>query len=306
MFFWCVIVVWTGTIYEFSKDEEYLWLFIQFNLIRLPLIITATYLVLYFLIPRYLIESKQYRLFALGFGGILLSTILLDRVIIGTPLVHQLLESTQLEYRFFNRIPIVRNTFLLISIIGLAALIRILKLYFVQERRQLQLQEVQLATELAFLKAQVNPHFLFNALNNLYSMAVQREQTELAAGLENLSGIMRYLTYDSNAELVPLSKEIELLRQYIEIQQLRLDLSDDVTFVFNIKGSMQGQFIAPVLLLPMVENACKHGIRPDSSCLIMIDLVVNEGTLQVKIKNTLHAEKIKFMGRRRWDWSGQC
>ena len=100
---------------------------------------------------------------------------------------------------------------------GLASLIRFFRLYQRQEKAKHQLAEDNLKTELAFLKNQVNPHFLFNALNNIYSMAVQKEQPEIASGIEHLSGIMKYLTYDSSANLVPLDKEIKLIRDYIDI-----------------------------------------------------------------------------------------
>ena len=288
--FWIVIVVCTSAVYDKSKGI-FIWTYIQFNLIRLPLILTTTYVVLYGLIPRYLINRKQYWHFAGYFIVTVLLTILLDRIIIGSQLIGDLLAETKLKYRFFSQVPIVRNAFLLVATIGLATMIRFFKLYLKQERHKHQLQEAKLATELAFLKAQVNPHFLFNTLNNLYSMAVQKEQPELAEGLANLSGIMRYLTYDSNASTVPLAKEIELLQQYIEIQRLRQSEQDDITIVFNIKGVARHHQIAPVLLLPIVENAFKHGVLPGRESLVLIDLEVKEEKLYFQVKNTLHPKQ---------------
>ncbi len=295
MLFWAVIVLWSSTIYDYKG--MYGPIFILFNLIRLPVIMLATYLVLYGLIPKYLIQSRQYQKFGLWFVLILLVATLLDRVIIGSDLLAPQLEEAGLTYRFFNEVPILRNAFLLISIMGLASMIRFFKLFIHQERHRNEIQKEKLATELAFLKAQVNPHFLFNALNNLYSMAIQKDQTELAGGLENLSGIMHYLTYESNAEKVDIEKEILLIQHYIEIQSLRLSETDDATIAFHIDGSTKGVRIAPVLLLPLVENAFKHGVEPDKKSLVKIDLLIEGNTLIFTIKNTIRQSQVQDLGK---------
>lgn len=298
LLFWAVMVVWTSTIYD-PCNGEFIFTFIIFNLIRLPVIGASTYFVLYFLIPQFLIKRKRYGPFTALFLATLLVTIIADRLVIGTPFIIKLMKDTGLEYHFFNEVPIVRNAFLLVAMIGMASMIRFFKLYLIQEREQHQLQRLQLATELAFLKTQVNPHFLFNSLNNLYSMAIQKEYFDLAGGLENLSGIMRYLTYDSNAQKVALTKEIELLQQYIGMQQWRLDEDDDITVVFKTKGELQHLQIAPVLLLPIVENAFKHGVRPGRSSMVSIDLEVMADKLCFNVTNTLqedHREAIDKPG----------
>lgn len=291
--FWIVIVLWSSTIYDYKGLFGPV--FILFNLLRLPVIMGATYLVLYLLIPRYLIHSRQYLKFSLWFLLILLMATILDRLIIGSNLLAPQLEEVGLTYRFFNEIPILRNAFLLVSIIGLASMIRFFKLFILQERRRNEIQEEKLATELAFLKAQVNPHFLFNALNNLYSMAIQKDQTELAGGLENLSGIMYYLTYESNAPKVAIEKEIHLIRHYIEIQSLRLSETDEATIAFQVRGSTNGIMIAPVLLLPLVENAFKHGVEPDKKSLVKIDLILEDNRLTFKVKNTVRQSQVQHL-----------
>lgn len=282
--FWIVIVLWSSTIYDYKGMFGSI--FILFNLTRLPVIMLATYVVLYGLIPRYLIESRQYVSFGIWFFFIMVLATLLDRLIIGSDLLAPQMEEIGLSYKFFNEVPILRNAFLLVSIIGLASMIRFFKLFILQERHRSEIQKEKLTTELSFLKAQVNPHFLFNALNNLYSMAVQQEQGELAEGLENLSGIMYYLTYESNAPKVAIEKEIHLIQNYIEIQSLRLAETDDTTIGFQVEGNPQGFMIAPVLLLPLVENAFKHGVEPDKKSLVKINLKVTATNLTFSIKNT--------------------
>ncbi len=290
VFFWAIIALWSSTIYDYKG--AYGLHFIIFNLVRLPVIMIATYIVLYWLIPKYLIQGKKYFQFGAWFLIIFLVATVLDRLIIGSDLVAPKMSALGLTYSFFNGIPILRNAFLLISIMGLAAMIRIFKLYYVQERKQHEIQQEMLASELAFLKAQVNPHFLFNALNNLYSMAIQKGDGELAEGIENLSGVMQYLTYESNAPKVELDKELQLIQNYIEIQSLRLAETDEATISFNVEGNTRGILIAPVLLLPLVENAFKHGVEPDKRSLVKIDLKVADRKLNFKIKNTIRESQV--------------
>ncbi len=289
LLFWTIILFWTSAIYDYNG--KFGWVFIQFNLVRLPLMMAATYLVIYDFVPRWLIRQKNYLYFSLAFILNFIVTTLLDRVIISSSLIHDILSDTGLVFRFFNDIPILRNSFVLLSIMGLAALIRFFKLYLQQERSKHELQEEQLATELAFLKAQINPHFLFNALNNLYSMAIQKERDDIAAGLENLSGVMQYLTYESSADKIALEKEIQLVQNYLDIQQLRIAEADDATISFNIEGQPDGRLISPVILLPLVENAFKHGLRPEQRCLVHIHLLIKGGHLDFIIKNTFFTEK---------------
>jgi LytS/YehU family sensor histidine kinase len=246
----------------------------------------ATYLVLYVFLPKYLIEEKNYGKFIFFFCLNFILTNILDRFIISTDLIDRILKDTGLTFTFFNEIPIFRNSFLLLSIMGLAFGIRFFKLFLKEERRKHQLQEEHLATKLAFLKTQINPHFLFNALNNLYSMAIQEKQEEIAQGLENLSGIMHYLTYESSAEMVSLEKEIKLLQDYMEIQHLRIGVTDNTLISFNIEGEVRGKKIAPVILLPLTENAFKHGIQPEHKCLVKIRLIMEGNRLIFNIKNT--------------------
>ncbi|MEL6925516.1 MAG: histidine kinase, partial [Bacteroidota bacterium] len=224
--------------------------------------------------------------FALAFVLLFVVATLLDRLIIGSRLVELLLADTGLTYTFFNQIPILRNAFVLLSIMGLASLIRFFKLYLQQTQEKHQLQEEYLQTQLTFLKAQLNPHFLFNALNNLYSQAVQNDQANIAKGLEQLSGIMHYLTYESAVPKVALEKEIKLIQNYIEVEQSRLAPADEVTISFKVKGSINGQHIAPVLLLPLVENAFKHGVRPEQKSLVHIELSIDGQELEFQTRNT--------------------
>ncbi|MEN0049252.1 MAG: sensor histidine kinase [Bacteroidota bacterium] len=296
LFFWIVILFWTSTIYDYNG--KFGWHFVWFNLVRFPVIIASTYLVIYYFLPKWIVKEKRYGLFTLTFLLIFLLATVLDRIVIGSNFIINLLADTGLTYYFFNEIPIIRNAFILLSIIGLASGIRFFKLYLSEEKRKHELEAIQLNTQLNFLKTQINPHFLFNALNNLYSMAIEKQQEEIATGLDNLSGIMQYLTYESNAEKVPLQKEVQLLQNYIEIQHLRLEETDDTTISFQVKGVNEAHQIAPVILLPLIENAFKHGVRPEEKCLVNIQLLVEDHQLKFNVQNTIFEHSTALLNDR--------
>ncbi len=158
-------------------------------------------------------------------------------------------------------------------------------------RQRLQLQEItakQLQTELALLKAQINPHFLFNTLNNLYAMALKEEDPATAQGIARLSHLMRYVIYESDAERVELSREVEQIRSFIDLQKLRFSEEDDIRIEFETVGDADRCSIAPMLLLPFVENAFKHGIRLSSPSYLSLRLAVIDGSICFSVENSLH------------------
>ncbi|OON70465.1 sensor histidine kinase [Hymenobacter sp. CRA2] len=132
--------------------------------------------------------------------------------------------------------------------------------YLRAQRHRRELERQQLLTELTALKMQVNPHFLFNTLNNIYSLASQKSDRAPEAVLR-LSEIMRYMLYESSADTVPLAKELQHLRSFLELQRLRLPATGPAAIVFDTVGLGESPSwpIAPMLLQPLVENAFKHG-----------------------------------------------
>ena len=134
-------------------------------------------------------------------------------------------------------------------------------------------ETIHLRTELNFLRSQVNPHFLFNILNSLTSLA-RKKSDKLEPSIISLSQLMRYMLYDSSDNKVPLEKEIEYLESYINLQKLRFgdELKVDVTFSINNNDCL----VEPMLFIPLVENAFKYGTENAGDNLIMIDLLVPE------------------------------
>ena len=137
------------------------------------------------------------------------------------------------------------------------------------------------------MKSQVNPHFLFNTLNNLFSIAEREEQRELSSGIAELANLMRYMLYDCQADRVTLDKEIALLNSVIEIHSLSIGEEDELALAFEVEGDYSGKKIAPLLLVPFVENAFKHGIRTDGDNWIKIKLKVQDQVLYFEVHNSL-------------------
>jgi hypothetical protein len=180
--------------------------------------------------------------------------------------------------------------FIFIIVFGLSIAYFFLKEWARAEKFRVQLEAVQLDTEVKFLKSQVNPHFLFNTLNNLFSMAQGKGNDDLADGISKLSGMMRYMIYDSNAESVPLGKEIEYLEDCITLNKLRY-ADDEAKVKFDYPEQTTGVFIAPMLFIPFVENAFKHGVAIGQTSAIDIAIIISDKQLIFTCANIIRSTK---------------
>lgn len=151
------------------------------------------------------------------------------------------------------------------------------------ERRELELQNTQ--TELNFLKSQINPHFLFNTLNNIYALTLIKSDVAPETVIK-LSEIMRYMLYECNEEKVPLLKEIQFIKNYYELEKLRLKSNSEI--ILSITGDTAGYKIAPLILNPFIENAFKHGINSNvNSAYVHISLLIEKQQLEFEIENNI-------------------
>lgn len=157
--------------------------------------------------------------------------------------------------------------------------------WFKAQRKQEELEKEKLHAELGFLKEQVNPHFLFNSLNSIYALA-HRKAPETPAAVMQLSQMMRYMIYESNTDTVSLEKELDYLQNYLDLKKLRL--TSQVTVDYSIEGPVAGLNIEPMLLIPFVENAFKHGISYTENCSIQIKISVGQHKLQLFVSNKIY------------------
>lgn len=175
-----------------------------------------------------------------------------------------------------------------------AVFLKMIEDFFTNEKEKTALLTEKLNAENAFLKNQLNPHFLFNTLNNIYSLALNQSPKTPEAVMK-LSELMRYMLYESNQEKVSLETELTYLNNFIELQKIRY--SGQTYVVFEVVGDVSSQQIAPLMLIPFVENAFKHGSVQDANHPLSIKLLVNQDNLSFTVKNQLaNQNKDKYGG----------
>lgn len=147
-----------------------------------------------------------------------------------------------------------------------------------------QAERERITAELSHLKAQVNPHFLFNTLNSIYSLALEKSD-DTADAVVRLSGMMRYVISEADKDFVSLEKEIRYVCDYVDLQKLRF--GNAVHLDFSVIGDMSGKIIAPLILIPFIENAFKHGVNPEEDSDILIHIKMKDGRLEMTVKNKI-------------------
>jgi sensor histidine kinase YesM len=254
----------------------------------LPLHMFCAYSLMYFLIPRYLVKGKY-----------VMSVLSAVVIFIITALLSVISNATVIEWihNWYGQPPIPKDIKILrtiqyglmaglrggITIGGLAAAIKLLKYYYVKEQRNLQLQKEKAEAQLQLLKAQVHPHFLFNTLNNIYSHT-QGKAPVASQLVMGLSEMLRFMLYEGNQSLVPLSKELKMVQDYISLEKIRYD--DHLDVHIDVPADTDNLHITPMLLLPLVENCFKHGT---SNMLeqpwLSLHIRIEDSTMHMKLIN---------------------
>ncbi len=234
------------------------------------------YLNYFYFLPRFLKHKNTFR-YLLEFLPALALAILLH--LYSKELIYGGGDVARPNFMYKNRF-IVQHSLSVVFIVVFIGMLRFAEDWFQLEARKKEIENEKLTAELRFLKAQINPHFLFNTLNNLYYLAFTQspKTTEV---IDKLSQMMRYMIYDSNHPKVPLSKEIEYMENYISLEKLRLD--DKVPITFTVHGSPQSMMIEPFLFITFLENAFKHGVS------------TNADDSWVKVKIAVTAEQCVYL-----------
>lgn len=165
--------------------------------------------------------------------------------------------------------------------------------WFKAEKRREELEKEKLNAELGFLKSQVNPHFLFNSLNSIYALA-RRKADETEEAILKLSQMMRYMIYESNTSTVALIKELDYLQNYIDLKKLRLPSL--ISIQYTVEGSPTGLSIEPMLLIPFVENAFKHGISYSQNSDVEIKISLMQHKLRLTVSNKIFRQQDAEVG----------
>ncbi|ULQ55903.1 histidine kinase [Flavihumibacter rivuli] len=195
----------------------------------------------------------------------------------------------KLDVAFGNSEYMVRTIMFQLYGIAFFAVIRLLVNTSQLRYRNQELQLEKTRSELNYLRSQTNPHFLFNTLNNIY--ALSRVKSDKAPeSILRLADLLRYMLYETRARLVPVEQEIKIIREYIELEELRYNDSFRVNFSFQV--DQPGQLVPPLLMIPLVENAFKHGAAETvDSAFVDIKLRVHNDLLQLTVVNSMGKEK---------------
>lgn len=275
-------------VFDRNNERAIYWMYNYYY--QLALMVVAFYINYLVIIPRFFFSKKRvYFFIILFFFTFLLLTI-----------SQFLYNYFQLENLSPNNIPgesvpprrsrfglhpkLIDNFFLFLIVLGFSSGMAIIQHLRKNESKQKEIEKARVDSELAFLKNQISPHFFFNALNNIYGLiAIDSDKAQQA--VEKLSGLMRYLIYDSNIDTIELQKEFDFTSKYIELMQQRL--SAKIKLNVNIPPKIQEGQIPPLLFIPFIENAFKHGISYRENSFISIQLKTDNNNVVFDCKNSV-------------------
>lgn len=265
-----------------SYFDDY-WYSLRSNLVEFPIHVILVYINLYYLLPRY-IPSRLPKYLTLLFTAILIMSLI--RIVLNYQLVTTEVwrESVIKEQSLFGVNYIIAVFIGELYVVGLTTAIKLIIDWVRTQRRARELERRNHETELSFLRSQVQPHFFFNTLNNLYSLTLDKSDKAPETVLK-LSDLMSYVIYKGKNNRVSLPEEVTHIQNYIDLERLRY--GDNLIAEINITGNIQGKVIPPLILMPFVENSFKHGSNyKNGNIPISINLSINGNVLYFSVKNS--------------------
>jgi len=255
------------------------------RIFQVIILLSIFYVVCFYFIPRYIYKKKYVRGIILSLGFFILIILL----IVGYDALQsfQGLRSKGISSDFLSLLRFPRNLSFFAAIIPALIYAYIRKFLKMRFNQGFVLADKKEA-ELNQLRSQVNPHFLFNSLNAVYSFALQENSPKTAEYIDKLSSLMRYLIDDMDKDRILVEKEIDYIRDYINLQKIRSSIEPDIEI--NTEISEPGSLIAPMLMIPFVENAFKHGVNPYKPSEIKILILVKKHHLTFEIENTINQD----------------
>jgi sensor histidine kinase YesM len=301
--FWLFWFLFFGILYAYTANKSILPNFkrppvtLVDSLFFLSAHMFLAYSLMYVVVPKFLLKGKYL------FAAILVLVCFFIAAVISAIIGSYILPYIRYQLFEIEYIHPINNTFLLallaglrgaITIGGIAVAIKLMKHWYQKEQKNLVLQKENTESQLQLLKSQVHPHFLFNTLNNIYSLTLTKSENAPVV-VSHLSDLLRYMLYECNEKEVPLSKEVEMLKKYIELEKLRYGNRIDISFKYS--GTGNDLKIAPLLLLPFIENSFKHGVSEQlEQCWINLHLHVVENELRFHLTNSTNGEGMSAKG----------
>lgn len=287
--FWLIVLIFYVVFFG-RKNENYVQTFFFVGLL-MPVTIGTTYFLNYFLVPKFLMKER-YALFLLYFIYTLIGSVFLEMII--SIMTFILVAKLQIKSMSPASIDIFFLLSSLLVVVFFGVAIKMLLHWRTSKEDYQKLMRDKVEVELKFLKSQLNPHFLFNTLNNLYCLASEKSDKTPQAILA-LSELLDYVLHDTKVDYVPLDKEIQQVKNYFALESLRYE--DRLRIEVNITGDTTACEIAPMLLITLAENAFKHGVMPSANMAwIKISLDCNEKGIFATLKNSVDTQSKQIAG----------
>jgi len=265
-----------------SYFDDY-WYSFKSNLVEFPLHILLVYFNIYFLIPKYIL-TKKYKTYIFSFTASLFLIYILRtglNYFLVTKNIWPEAETAQKAFTFNHIIAVILGE---VYVMALATAIKLTFDWIYERRRVEDLQKVQLQTELNFLKSQIQPHFFFNTLNNLYALTLEKSDVAPNVVLK-LSDIMQYVLYEVKEPKIRLFTAINYIQNYLDLERLRY--GDKITTTTDIIGNIEDIEVPPLLFLPFIENCFKHGAKDNDKMEVLISFENEENKwLIFKVENS--------------------
>lgn len=295
------LLFWTGVWFLYyyffsynSEDREYV---MWFASLLMPLTMAVTYFAVYYLIPRYLLSEKYGRFFLFSFYVLTASSYFIVLIIYGCLIFLKKWDATNIPPMMKNFFFILILVYLVVVIVGF---VTVLNHHFKTDRKNKELQnkiltaQLQLKEqELHYLKMQIHPHFLFNTLNTIYGLAI-RQSKQTPEIILRLSNLLDYILYQISKPSVSLKEEVLHIMEYVELERIRFQ--ETLKVEIDASDIEDRIMIPPMLLMPFVENAFKHGHIREGYIRIWIAVKVTGHKLSFRISNSIDPDKEKGNG----------
>ncbi|WP_114750768.1 sensor histidine kinase [Pleomorphovibrio marinus] len=290
---WVLVVVVFFLLSPLSWRVELPYQFWVRQLIILAIVVSVFYSNIYYLVPQYLFKGKVWLFLTIVFFagiGFWLMVQQYDQLVRLPEQMHNAFRPGEPYVPKPRHIGSDIYFFMLYSLsVGVGTSIAAVQKWQFEDLVRRQLEEQKVNSELSYLKAQINPHFFFNTLNNIYALT-SFDVEKAKAALLKLSRMMRYVLYETERDNTLLSSEVNFIKDYLDLMRMRI--SEKVKLHIEIQEQFEDVVIAPMMLLPFIENAFKHGISGKHESFIVVKLKVQKSRLTLEVKNRI-TEKVQ-------------
>lgn len=285
--FWVIAWAFQGFIYGFffvADDPTYLTFAISFteSLMYLPQHMFLSYSIIYFVLPTYIFKGRYWTGIVFIFGLIVIAAFFSPLILYYAIVPFREMFGIPGHFKgiFYSFMGGLRGS---MTVAGFAVAIKLVKHWYLKKSENEQLERAKLRAELELLKSQLHPHFMFNTLNSIYAMAL-KNSPQTADAIMQLSHLMRYMIAESSCPAISLASEVQILKNYMHLEKSRIGNRLDQSL--RVDGNLDNKKIAPLLLLPFLENSYKHGVydSPDPAWLTL-DIAVNEDEMRFRLVN---------------------